>query len=257
MPFKLRKPPVIEVWARANMVPAPESEWDWREAGAFLNSYKAELTFSEKLPAFTPQATGFDGDIPTELTIHVEPRYLRVRNEDRSKVVQIGRHELVIAHGRTEDQPYPGFDAISGSFLDGIDRYCDRFPVADVESAELHYVDLVIIPELYAKGLPPGDYFEGAPDLPLTPFGGLAKVSWSFAFSCPGSQDSAQLSIELLAPDMESDDGRFRIDWHITCPEVGRDRAGIAARLQVAHEYLKTCFQHVCKPIVWELFEPV
>jgi uncharacterized protein (TIGR04255 family) len=255
MSFNLNKPPVIETWARANMVPAPESTWQWLDALRLLKTYREELPILEDLPEFTPQAKRIDGGVPTEIELLVEPRYFRCRTKDRSRIVQVGRNELVVGHGIDKGGQYPGFSELLREFLAAISRYLEHLDASSVDSVELHYVDLIVIPELYVDGKPPSEYFEGAPELPVTTFGEIINVAWSYVLSCPGGPDVAQLAVELLSPDPETQDGRFRINWHATCPELGDGKNAVEERLSAAHDYLKRCFRKVCKPAVWELFQ--
>ncbi len=257
MTFTLRKPPIIESWIRTKMVSASESEWRWEDVGSLLESYSDELPELEMLPEVTHQPKGVEqGELTKEIEIHVRPQYLRARTASRSKIVQVGRGELLVIHTRDATQPYPGFDRMLADFRDSLARYYEHIPAEGVESAELHDVDLIVIPQMYACDLGPRDYFEGAPVFPERPFGDVASVSWSSLFSRPDSPDFAQLSVQMLPPD--EGDGRFRLDWHCWCPELPADDEGaIAERLRSAHNYLKLCFRAVCKKPVWDLFEPV
>lgn len=239
------------------MVPAPESEWSWEDVDRLLSSYSDELPELEMLPEVTHQPKGVArGELPKEIEIHVKPQYLRARTASRSKIVQVGRGELLLIRSRGVTEPYPGFDRMLADFRDASVRFCEHIPTQGVESAELHHVDLIVIPGMYECDLGPGDYFEGAPVFPTLPFGEVATVSWSTLFSCPDSPDFAQLSVQMLPPD--GGDGKFRLDWHCWCPELQIDDVGaIEERLRSAHNYLKSCFQAVCKKPVWDLFEPV
>jgi uncharacterized protein (TIGR04255 family) len=221
-----------------------------------LRTFCDELPKVEMLPKIKHQPKSVkEGQLPTEIEIHVEPQYLRARTESRSRIVQIGRNELLLNQIRSGDEPYPGFDAVLADFLDALGRYNEHIETDGVESAELHYVDLVVIPDLYKSGKEPRDYFVGAPEFPNQPFGNVASVSWSTVFSRPESIDVLQLAVQMLPPD--EDEGRFRLDWHCLCPELrADDESPIAERLRSAHNYLLSCFQAVCKKPVWDLFEP-
>jgi len=256
MTFKLGNPPVIEAWIRAAMASAPESEWNWSDVFEMLSGYGDEYSELESLPEFTPTAKGLDkNQLPEEIQIHVAPRYVRTRSADRTKTVQVGRHELLVIHGRANDQPYPGFGKLFGAFLDAVGRYREHVPTIGVASVELHYADLIVIPDLYTEQREISDYFVGAPDFPAEPFGGMAGVSWSALLSCPESQDFAQVALQMQPPD--GNDGRFRLDWHCWCPELPPDDAGaIENRLHSAHNYLNSCFRAICKEPVWNLFDP-
>ncbi len=257
MTFKLKKPPVIEAWIQASLEPTPESEWSWEPVANVLQSFGGDLDVFEHMPSFSPEAKKFDKDNrPTEIQIRVEPRFLRVRNKQRSKVVQIGHNELLVNSVRQDDEHYPGFEALKGSFLESLDRYRERIPVLGVHSIELHYVDLVVIPGLYDEVRELDDIFVGAPRLPEDPFGVTISSSWSNTFVNPTSNVPIQLTIEMLAPDGQ--DGKFRMDWHCWCPEIsGLDAESITSGLSVTHDFLLKCFQAVFKPDVWKLFDPL
>lgn len=256
MVFELGKPPIIEGWIRATMIAAPDFEWSWPNVDLMLQSFGGDLTEFENLPEFTPKARRTDRNrLQTEIEIHVEPRYMRARAEDRSRSVQVGRNELLVTQGRSQRQSYPGFQSLLKAFLLALDRYRTHIQTLGVSHVELHYVDLVVVPEMYKQGTSPGDYFTGAPELPPDPFGDVSGVSWSAVLSRRDSQDLAQLAVQLQAPD--GHDGRFRLDWHCWCPELPADDQGaVADRLTSAHNYLKCCFKALCKPVVWNLFEP-
>ena len=236
------------------MLPAPESEWEWYAADQVLRSFRDDLPEVEMLPKATHQPMGFKkGQLTTE--IRVEPQYLRARTESRSRIVQIGRNEVLLSRIRSGDEPYPGFEVVLADFLDALGRYNEHIATESVESAELHYVDLVIIPDLYKSNNEPRDYFVGAPEFPNHPFGDVAGVSWATVFSRPESLDVMQLAVQMLPPD--EGEGRFRLDWHCWCRQLPADNENpIAERLRSAHNYLLSCFRAVCKDPVWDLFEP-
>lgn len=256
MAFKLGNPPIIEAWIRATMASAPESGWNWSDAFKMLTEYGDDYPVLESLPEFTPTPKGLDeNQLPEEIEIHVAPRYARTRSVDRTKVVQVGRHELLVIHGRANDQPYPGLETLFEAFLDAFGRYCEHVPTIGIESVELHYADLIVIPDLYTEEREIGDYFVGAPDFPAEPFGAVGSVSWSALLSCPGSPDVAQVSVQMQPPD--GNDGRFRLDWHSWCRGVPPDDIrAIENRLHIAHNYLNSCFQAICREPVWSLFDP-
>lgn len=258
MTFKLGNPPIIEGSIRAVMIPSPESIWDWEDVERMLKTYSDELPITEIFPSWTSQPKGLEkGKLPKEIEISVKPKYARVRTESRSKIVQVGQNELLVLRTRLSDAPYPGFSQLNQDFDDALSRYCEHIATDGVESANLHYVDLIVIPEMYGQGLDLHDYFVGSPEFPSNPFGELAQVSWSTMFKCPpNSPDFARLSVQMLRPD--ATDGRFRLDWHCFCPEFSSlDRNSIAERLDAAHNYLISCFKAVCKDPVWNLFDPI
>lgn len=256
MSFKLRSPPIIEAWIRATTLPYPESEWNWGAAHEVLKSYGDALPVRERMPKFTPmpvEDAGPDGDDLIE--IHVEPLCLRVRTESRSIAVQLGKNEIVVAHARTDANSTPGFNALLEGFLDALKRFEASFPIVGLAQIELHYVDLVVIPEMYVIGSSARDFFHGAPDLPSQPFGGVARVAWSHVLVAPNDIGLAQMSAELDPPD--GDSGRFRLHWHFWCPGVSpHSTTTVTSRLQQAHDYLLACFRATCKDRVWQLFDP-
>lgn len=257
MSYKLNKPPLIEAWIQASVVPAPESEWTWEAADQVLRSFGGELDVFEHLPSYTPEVRKFSKDKrPTEIEIRVEPRFLRVRDQIRSKLVQISHNELIVTGIRQDDTEYPGFDKLLESFLQAFERYCEFIPVAGLQSVELHYVDLVVISELFDSGKELDELFVGAPKLPEKPFGGVVNASWSTTFMPSKPPIVAQLSVQMHPPD--GGEGRFRMDWHCWCEEIESiDRDAIAARLRRAHNFVLECFRASIQPSVWQLFEPV
>jgi uncharacterized protein (TIGR04255 family) len=258
MSFILGKPPVVEAWAQATMTPTPESEWDWEKAEGFLRLCKQEGEVLEFLPEWTPEAQeAIQGKRLGPIELTVEPRYVRVRSKDRSRVVQVGQNELIVVQGRDPKSGFAGFEALSASFLESVEKYGNNLGSQGVDSVELHYVDLVVVPDLYNTGLSLPEYFEGAPNLPAEKYGPVMRVAWSYKLACPNKIDYAELTVKLLPPDNEDNDGRFRLDWHAWCPNVASPDLTVAeTRLRAAHDYLKSSFKELCLPPIWTLFDP-
>ncbi|MCA9155445.1 MAG: TIGR04255 family protein [Planctomycetales bacterium] len=256
MTFELGRPPIIEAWIRANFQPATETEWNWSDVANLIATYEQELCELEMLPSATPVARHLKkGQLPKEVLIKVEPRYLRARTTDRTRIVQVGQNELIVVQGRGADSGYPGFTKLLQDFMEALTRYRDHLTPLCVDSVELHYADLVVIPNMFLESLELADLFDGAPSLPADPYGNMAAVSWSIGLVCPNSTDFAELAVQMQPPD--EDNGRFRLDWHRYGCELADDSpAAIAERLRIAHNYLKECFRTVCKDPVWLQFDP-
>lgn len=144
-----------------------DADWSWVEATGFLDAYADELPIAEELPEITPTAKPVEeGQLPKEIVIRV--RYRRRRTESRSKIIQIGQNELLVTCLRENDVPYPGFVHVLEAFMESLARYREEIGFSAVELVELHYVDLIIVPELFASHGPTGlkVLFVGAPEPP-------------------------------------------------------------------------------------------
>lgn len=97
--IELGKPPIVEGWVRASYVPSQDdTQWDWHEAVDFLESFRQELPIRESLPEMVPVASDLkDGELPDVIEIQVQPKYIRVRTDTRSKVVQVGEHAQFVS----------------------------------------------------------------------------------------------------------------------------------------------------------------
>jgi len=257
MSFELGKPPIVEGWIRASFAsPAESPEWDWDRSAKFLDSLKEEFDLPTREVMRIPEPIVEkvnDSGFPTELRVREVPKYQRIRNEAKTKVVQVGENDLLVSQMRNEDGQYPGFTALRDLFTDVTDRFRGAVSVGDLESLEVHYVDVVRL-ELTGE-FDLRKYFDGAPEPSPTPYGHSFSTEWSLKFLTPDCDDKAELSVQSLQPD----DGflPFRLDWHRWCYEVGNDPESIASRLDMAHTYLKKCFQAMCLTPVWNSFEPL
>jgi len=256
--FKLGNPPIIEWWIRSTFVPPDDGQsWNWEQGVAFLNSYGAELPIQEKLPQFVPQADAVAASDTSELTFSgtIEPAYFRRRTKDRSKTLQIGEHELVVAHLRKAAETYPGFSELSDQFRDYLVGYQQTFLPASIDKIELHNVDLVVIPNRAKTAFELSEFIKGAPSLPEEPFGSAFDTSWTISFKCPQLDDVAHLQFGMLPRD--GDDLRFRLDWHYVCQNIVEDSPdSVAERLNIAHTYLNSCFKGIFTGEVWNQFNP-
>ncbi|MEM9411309.1 MAG: TIGR04255 family protein [Planctomycetota bacterium] len=256
--FKLRKAPVIEWWIRCNFFPREDGEpWDWNAALEFLRQYKDELPIEEHLPSFIPQAKPVKDKKTDRIKFEatVEPAYFRRRTDNTSRSVQVGRDELVVTQLRTETNEYPGFSKLLADFENYLQQYDDILKPSAIDDIEVHYVDLVVVPDAATENFEITDFLIIGPELPQEPFGSAFHTSWTMSFICPDVRDISHFSFELLPPDGK--DIRFRLDWHYICRKLasGSDES-VADRLTIAHNYLNRCFQKVFTPEVWELFEP-
>ncbi|MEZ6121649.1 MAG: TIGR04255 family protein [Planctomycetaceae bacterium] len=235
---------------------AESVEWDWGQTAAFLDALKDEfeLPIREAMQIPEPVVEKVDGSgFPTELRLRKVPKYQRIRNEAKTKVVQVGENDLVVSQMRDENGNYAGFTPLRSLFTEVAGRFRESIPVGDIATLEVHYVDMV---RLKIKGkFDLRDYFDGAPEPRSTPYGHSFSTGWSLKFRTPDCGDTAELSVQSLQPD----DGflSFRLDWHRSCYQVGNDPESIAVRLLLAHTYLKECFAAMCLPPVWNSFEPL
>lgn len=257
MDFELGKPPIVEGWIRASFAsPAESSEWDWERTADFLGSLKEEfeLPTQEALRIPEPVVEKVDGSgFPTKLRVREVPKYQRIRNEAKTKVVQVGENELLVSQMRNENGEYPGFSPLRVMFMQVVEKFREAIPAGDIATLEVHYVDVVRLE--IAGEFDLREYFDGAPEPKPTPYGHSFSTEWSLKFRIPDCGDTAALSVQSLQPD----DGflPFRLDWHRWCYQVGNDAESIALRLEVAHTYLKECFRAMCLPPVWNSFEPL
>ncbi len=259
MTFELNNPPIIESWIRATFDVPPESpEWDWESATPFLDSIGEEfnLPVREVMQIPEPIVERLDDEgLPETIELRAKPGLLRVRTESRDRVVQVGQAEVLVSQMRDEVGSYPGFTPLRDLFMTVQERFRRAMSVGSLSGLEVHYVDMIHL-------LVPGefdlrDFFEGAPELPPEPFGLSFTAEWAMKLLTPEPDctDVAELSVQSMPPE----DGRlpFRLDWHRWCRDVADDSESIASRLDMAHTYLKDCFRAVCKPAVWQSFDPV
>ncbi len=254
--FKLGKPPIIEAWIRATFHPtdAPDA-WEWTGTFEFLESFAPELDTIESLPE-PPRVERVKkkGKRHQELQFTLEPRYFRVRNADRSKIVQVGKTDLLVSRMRTDAAAYPGFTEVLRSFEEILKRFTQSIGARAINTIELHYVDLIQIP-LPADGrITLSDYFQGMGEPKSSPFGETWQLSWSANLIPPDSSDTAQIAFQTMPAEDQS--VRFRVDWHRTTRMTPSSEHSVRSQLTAAHKYLKSCFHSFCLPRTWELFEP-
>jgi uncharacterized protein (TIGR04255 family) len=123
--FKLGKPPIIEAWIRAAFHPTDAPEvWDWGGTMEFLESFAPELDTIEMMPE-PPRVERVKNKRKRhqELQVTLEPRCFRVRNQDRSTIVQVGKTDLLVSRMRTDEAAYPGFTEVLRSFEEILERF--------------------------------------------------------------------------------------------------------------------------------------
>jgi uncharacterized protein (TIGR04255 family) len=255
MEFELAKPPIIEGWISATFDAAEDGpEWDWTKVVSFLEGFSGELPIRERLQVPEPIVDDLDDNVaPREIQLRVVPKYFRARTESRSRVIQVGERELLVSQLRDESGHYPGFSQLLALFMEVLPEFRRQIGLGCVRRLELHYVDNIQIP-MESDSVDIRDFFEGAPELPLVPFGGTSRTDWSMTFVTPDCGDIADFAAKLRP--FRGEYLEFRLDWHRNCSNFPDDPESIATRLKMAHTYLKDCFRQVCKNSVWTLFEP-
>jgi|GEM_PF-2182836 len=253
--WKLKKPPISEAWIQASTTSSAEADWSWDGVHHFLQSFGEDLDVFETLPSFTPEAKKFDSlQAIAEIEVRVEPRYLRVRNKNRSRVIQVARNELLVASLRQSDSEYPGFKSLLDRFLQALDKYKEFVSIAEVANVQTHYVDIINIPDMYDEKTDIGDLFFGGPQLPDPKQGTLLNVEWTTTFRLTTVPVVVQQSVRMEPP--EDFNGRFRLDWHCWHPGLEtKSNEQIAKGLAESHNEVLECFKNSFKPRVWNLFE--
>ena len=260
--FRLGKPPLVEAWIRATFLPSDDAEqWNWDSAVDFLNTFSPELNVIETLPE-PPKVERVSSSkivrgkkrIKSAINIHVEPRFFRIRNSNSTKIVQVGKAEILVSLMKDSAKPYPGFSELLSYFQETLTRFEGFVGARAVHVVDLHYVDLVQIPSAGRSQLELKDYFLGIPELSNDPFGQTWQFNSTVNLIPPSANGLSQLAIQSLPS--EDDNARFRLDWHRSSELTTNNKVEIENCLRQAHAYLKQCFRSFCQPKTWQLFAP-
>lgn len=257
--IKFRKPPVVEVWISVDFDPNENKrEWELELVKQYVERYEAELPKLEavheqqiQVQETSPQA------LPKVVGRQIRLQFVRISNEKRSRVLQIGDDQLSF-HILKADGVYPGYQTVRSEVQQKLDDYAQIFQPTRIRNATLHYLDIIDIPRPETGKIELGDYFRVSIDLPEEPFGPTAGFAHQFQVMCPVDAGPLFLQLQAIPSPPDSNVFRFRMEWHKQSSNVNTlDSSQVWARMDVAHEYMRQCFRAALTERTLELFEPV
>lgn len=259
VPAKFRRPPVAEVWISVDFDPNENKrEWELELVKQYVELYKADLPRLEaiherqiQVQETSPQA------LPKVVSHQIRLQFLRISNDKRSRVLQIGDDQLSF-HILKDDQSHPTYRTVRDEMQPKLEEYARIFQPSRIRDATLHYLDIIDIPRPANGKVELADYFVAPLDLPEEPFGLIAGFAHSFQLVCPVDPGPLLLQLQLIPSPPESNRFRFRMDWHKLSLGVNTlDVSEMWTRMDVAHDYIRKCFLASFTQRTLELFEPV
>lgn len=257
--MKFRKPPVVEVWISIDFDPnESKRQFDLDLVQQYVRQYESELP---KIEAIHEQTIQVQETSPTDLpkVIHkdVQLQFVRIWNDARSQMLQIGDDQIAFHILKTSEET-PGYRKVRDGAEVKLADYVRIFQPSRIRNATLHYLDIIEIPK------PPGgvvnlrDFFPQAMDLPEEPFGPTTALSQQFQVMCPVDEGPLFFRLQNLPSPPEMQVFRFRLEWHKLSTDVNTlDLAEVWRRMDIAHDYMWRCFTAALSGSTLQLFEPV
>lgn len=257
--MRFKNPPVVESWISFDFDPNENKrEWDLALVQQYAQLYCKELP---KLEAIHERQIQVQETSPTDLPKVVAQQerlqFVRLTNEDRSRVLQLGDDQLS-CHVLKTGGGYPGYCVVRDEAQQKLDDYTRVFQPSRVRNATLHYLDIIDIPRPKDDKLNLADYFITSTDLPEQPFGNIAALSYQFQIICPVDPGPLLLQLQSIPAKPDANVFRFRMEWHKQSSSVNTlDSTEIWRRLDIAHEYMTECFLAALMPRTLDLFLPL
>lgn len=256
---KFRKPPVVEVWISVDFDPNENKrQWEIELVQQYLEMYRAELPRIEaiherqiQVEETSPQA------LPEVIGHQVRLQFVRLSNETRSRVLQIGDDQLSF-HVVKEGEAFPGYRIVRDEMQKKLEDYARIFQPSRIRDATLHYLDIIEIPRPESGKIDLPDYFLPSIDLPEEPFGPISGFANRFQMVCPVDPGPLHLQLQAIPSPPESNVFRFLMDWHKQSSAVNTlELSQVWSRMDVAHNYMRQCFLASFTQRTLDLFEPV
>lgn len=258
--MKFRKPPVVEVWISVELDPA-ENKREPLEAQCvqdYAHRVKVEFPILETLheTMFTFEEKSAS-DLPRVTNREVRLKSVRLWMENRSRMVQIDDDQFAFHVLKTSDET-PGYSKVREAAEPKLGEYVRVFQPTQIRHATLHYLDIIDIPQPTSGKLNLSDYFPQAVDLPEVPFGPIAALNHQFQVMCPVDEGPLFFRLQSLPSPPEQNVLRFRLEWHKQSVDVNTlDLTQVWQRMDVAHDYMRDCFNTALSPSTLDLFEPI
>jgi uncharacterized protein (TIGR04255 family) len=257
--LQFKKPPVVESWISFDFDPNENKrEWDMKLVGQFAEHYKSSLPKIEAVHERQIQVQETSPTaLPTVVSQQVRLQFVRLSNEARSRVLQLGDDHLS-CHALKTDEGYPGYEVIRSETQQKLEDYVRVFQPSRVRTATLHYLDIVDVPCPEGGKIDLADFFIASTDLPEKPFGGIAALSFHFKVACPVDEGPLQLRMASIPAPPANRVFRFCMEWHKESSNINTlDFSQVWSRLDVAHAYLTDCFRASLTQRTLDLFEPI
>lgn len=255
--MKLENPPVTQTWIGFSFNPGQQGRhWGLETAGKFLAQFEDSLPHREAVFAahFEVQELS-PGSRPRIVRQGEELQSVRARDAEGTHWLQVGADRLVCIRARGAHD-YPGFEPLRDEALDKLSEYLEFFRPSGLRSVELHYVDQIEIPIPPEGRIDLADYFNLRVEVP-DEFGPVDDFSTRLFLSPPNGDDTLEVRFQSEPPNRETEVYRFRIDWHMVCPNLAAtDRETVGSRLEKAHEDLGGFFKASFTERTWALFRP-
>jgi uncharacterized protein (TIGR04255 family) len=261
--MQLKKPPVVETWISFDFHPNENKRGsnlakNLPVVQEYVRQYATELPKLEAIHEKQIQVQETSPtDLPKVVSQEVRLQSVRLTNEARSRVLQLGDDRLSY-HVLKTDEGYPGYTTVRAEAQQKLEDYIRFFQPSGVRTATLHYLDIIDVPCPAGSTINLADYFRMATDLPEQPFGMTSAISFQFQAVCPVDPGPLLLQLQTIPAPPQQRGLRFRLEWHKLSTDVNTlEFAEIWRRLDVAHRYLTECFQASLTQRTIELFDPV
>jgi uncharacterized protein (TIGR04255 family) len=258
--MRFKKPPVVEVWISFDFDPNENKrEWDLQLVQKYIEIYKTELPKVEAQHEKQIQVKETSPtDLPKVVGQQVRLQFVRLSNEDRSRVLQLGDDHLSYHVSKIGDD-YPGYQKVRDETQLRLEDYIKVFQPSQVRNATLHYLDIIDIPSPEDGKIDLGDFFNNiSTDLPEKPFGLTSTFSVQFQVKCTVDEGPLLLQLMSIPASSESNVFRFRLEWHKLSIDINTlDYSQVLKRLDVTHTYMTDCFLASFTKRTLDMFEPV
>ena len=257
--IQFKKPPVVEVWISFDFDPNENKrDWDLDLIKQYVEQYKTELS---KLEVMQEKQIQFKETSPTDLpqvvSQQVRPVLFRLANEVRSRVLQLGDDNLSYHILKTGDD-YPGYVKVRDETQHRLEDYIKVFQPRRVRNATLHYLDIIDISPPKDGKINLADYFKISTDLPEEPFGLTSNITVQFQVKCTIDEGPLLLQLMRSPAPPESNVIRFRMEWHKLSSDINSlDYSQVLKRLDVAHNYMTSCFLASFTERTLDMFEAI
>ncbi len=253
----LKNPPVIESWIGFRFEPAEHARpWDIQAADKFLSCF--ESTFPHREAFFRTQFEIQEispSRRPRIVSRETQLEKVRARNEEGTAWLQVAE-DLMVYNRTRGDGTYHGFASLRDEALSKLSEYVAFFQPIRLQSAQLHYVDVIKIPIPADKKLELDECFNLHVTVP-SQFGDTLYFETRLLLQPPNEADTLEVRFKSEPPSEDPAAYRFRLNWHMSCASLGGfDPEVVKGRLDQAHEYLISSFKASVTERTWSLFEP-
>jgi len=138
--MKFKKPPVVETWITIEFDPNEnKQQWDLELVQKYVRQFQNELPKFEATHEKTLQVEEVSStDFPEVIDAKIQLKFVRLWNESRSRMLQVGDDQLVFHVLKCDEGP-PGYSKVREAMAPKLEEYLQVFQPTQIRHAMLHY----------------------------------------------------------------------------------------------------------------------